>query len=39
MTKEALFKEAFDSILDCDEDKAMSVLKAAEAEGIDPEAG
>lgn len=36
MTKEALFKEAFDSILDCDEDKALSVVKAAEAEGIDP---
>lgn len=36
MTKEALFKEAFDSILDCDEDKALSVLKAAEEQGIDP---
>lgn len=35
MTKEALFKEAFDSILDCDEDKAMEILKQAEAEGID----
>lgn len=35
MAKEALFKDAFDSILDCDEDKAMDVLKAAEAEGID----
>ncbi|MDD3169797.1 MAG: corrinoid protein [Eubacteriales bacterium] len=34
MTKEALFKEAFDSILDCDEDKAMEVLKAAEEAGI-----
>jgi trimethylamine corrinoid protein len=36
MTKEALFKEAFDSILDCDEDKALSVVAAAEAEGVDP---
>lgn len=35
MTKEALFKDAFDSILDCDEDKAMEVLKAAEEAGID----
>jgi trimethylamine corrinoid protein len=35
MSKEALFKQAFDSILNCDEDKALSVLKAAEAEGID----
>jgi len=35
MTKEALFKEAFDSILDCDEDKALSVLKAAEEQGVD----
>lgn len=35
MTKEALFKEAFDSILDCDEDKAMEVLKTAEEMGID----
>jgi trimethylamine corrinoid protein len=37
MTKEALLKEAFDSILDCDEDKALSVLAAAEAEGVDPQ--
>lgn len=36
MSKEALFKEAFDSILDCDEDKAMEVLKTAEEQGIDP---
>ncbi|HML37108.1 MAG TPA: B12-binding domain-containing protein, partial [Bacillota bacterium] len=36
MEKEALFKDAFDSIIDCDEDKAMEVLKVAEAEGIDP---
>jgi len=35
MTKEALFKEAFDSILECDEDKALSVLKAAEEQGVD----
>jgi len=35
MTKEALIKEAFDSILDCDEDKALSVLKQAEEEGMD----
>ncbi|HVI41151.1 MAG TPA: B12-binding domain-containing protein [Anaerovoracaceae bacterium] len=35
MTKEAILKDAFDSILDCDEDKAMDVIKAAEAEGID----
>ena len=35
MSKEALFKEAFDSILDCDEDKAMDVLKTAEEQGID----
>lgn len=36
MTKEALFKKAFDSILSCDEDNAMNVLKTAEQEGIDP---
>ena len=36
MEKEALFKDAFDSIIDCDEDKAMEVLKVAEAEGVDP---
>ena len=35
MTKEVLFKKAMDSILDCDEDKAMSVLHEADAEGID----
>jgi trimethylamine corrinoid protein len=36
MSKEALFKKASDSILNCDEDTAMSVLNAAEEEGIDP---
>jgi len=35
MTKEAILKDAFDSILDCDEDKAMDVIKAAEEAGID----
>lgn len=36
MSKEAILKDAFDSILDCDEDKALGVIKAAEAEGVDP---
>lgn len=36
MTKETLFKDAFDSIVDCDEDKAMRVLKDAEEMSIDP---
>ncbi|MBR0598801.1 cobalamin B12-binding domain-containing protein [Sinanaerobacter chloroacetimidivorans] len=36
MTKETLFKDAFDSIVDCDEDKAMEVIKAGEEMGIDP---
>lgn len=35
MTKEMLFKDAFDSVVDCDEDKAMQVLKDAEEMGID----
>jgi trimethylamine corrinoid protein len=35
MTKEQLFKDAFDSIVDCDEDKAMQVLKDAEEMGVD----
>ncbi len=35
MTKETLFKDAFDSIVDCDEDKAMRVLKEAEEMNID----
>jgi trimethylamine corrinoid protein len=35
MTEEVLFKKAMDSILNCDEDKAMSVLHEADAEGID----
>lgn len=34
MTKETLFKDAFDSIVDCDEDKAMRVLKDAEEMGV-----
>jgi len=34
MTKETLFKDAFDSIVDCDEDKAMRVLKDAEETGV-----
>lgn len=36
MTKETLFKDAFDSIVDCDEDKAMKVLKEADEMGINP---
>lgn len=36
MTKEQLLKDAFDSIVDCDEDKAMRVLKDAEEMGVDP---
>ena len=36
MSKETLFQDAFDSIVDCDEDKAMSVIKEAEELGIDP---
>jgi trimethylamine corrinoid protein len=35
MTKEQLFKDAFDSVVECDEDKAMEVLKQAEEMGID----
>ncbi len=35
MTKEQLLKDAFDSIVDCDEDKAMRVLKDAEEMGVD----
>lgn len=35
MTKETLFKDAFDSIMECDEDKAMRVLKDAEEMGVD----
>lgn len=36
MTKEMIFKDAFDSIVDCDEDKAMKTLREAEAMDIDP---
>ena len=36
MTKEELLKDAFDSIVDCDETMALKVLKDAEAMGIDP---
>lgn len=35
MSKEKLLKDAFDAIVECDEDKALEVLKAAEAEGAD----
>ena len=35
MSKETLFQDAFDSIVDCDEDKAMNVIKEAEEMGID----
>lgn len=35
MTKEVLLKDAFDSIVDCDEDKAKRVLKDAEDIGLD----
>ena len=34
MSKEKLLKDAFDAIVDCDEDKAMAVVKDAEAEGL-----
>ncbi len=36
MTKETLFKDAFDSIIDCDEDKALRVLKDGEEMGVSP---
>lgn len=36
MTKEELLKAAFESIVDCDESKAMGILKEAEEMGIDP---
>lgn len=36
MTKEEILKDAFDSIVDFDEDKAMKTLREAEAMGIDP---
>lgn len=35
MSKEALFKAAFDSIVDIEDEKAMEVIAEAEAEGID----
>ena len=35
MTKEQLFKDAFDSIVEYDEDKAKEVLKQAEEMGVD----
>ena len=33
MSKEKLIKDAFDAIVDCDEDKALDVVKEAKAEG------
>lgn len=36
MEKELILKEAFDSVIDSDEDKAMEVIKKAEKMGIDP---
>jgi len=36
MTREQIFKDAHDSILECDEDKALQTLKDAEELGIDP---
>lgn len=36
MEKELILKEAFDSVIDSDEDKAMEVIKKAEEMGIDP---
>lgn len=36
MDKELLFKEAFDSIIDTDEDKAVEILKKADEMGINP---
>ena len=36
MTKETLFKDAFDSVVECDEEKARAVLKEAEEMGVDP---
>jgi len=35
MSKEKVFKDAFDAIVDCDEDKALAAVKDAEAEGLD----
>ena len=35
MSKENLIKDAFDSIVECDEDKALAVVKEAEAAGVD----
>jgi len=35
MSKEKLLKDAFDAIVDCDEDKALEVVKGAQAEGLD----
>lgn len=36
MDKELLFKEAFDSVIDSDEDKALEILRRSEEMGIDP---
>ena len=36
MDKELLFKEAFDSVVDSDEDKAIEILRRADEMGIDP---
>jgi len=36
MEKELILKEAFDSVIDSDEEKAMEVIKKAEEMGIDP---
>ncbi|MCL1983202.1 MAG: corrinoid protein [Clostridiales bacterium] len=35
MSKEKLFKEAFDAIVECEEEKALGVVKEALAEGVD----
>lgn len=35
MSKEKLFKEAFEAIVDCEEEKALGVVKEAVAEGVD----
>jgi len=35
MSKEKIFKNAFDSIVNCEEDQALAAVKEAEAEGLD----
>ena len=35
MSKEKVFKDAFDAIINCEEDKALAAVQEAEAEGLD----